>query len=433
MKFTSESYFNPHLAVGAKRVDAIITVSAKGDGSATVLRKGKTLAVFVGDTSGSMDGDKLEQMKHAIRVGINSLDDECLFSVITFNSRAHTILSATKATSDAKQMAHSAVQGLRADGGTEMSKALVAALEEVKRVEAAIALVYFVTDGENEKRDGRSLESALSAAEGRLQANCWGVGTDWDPRDLRKIAGRLLGTADAVPNPEKLQEKFREALAQGMAKGIGDVKLRLWMPKSVNAVTIKQMSPEIADLKGLCNRVDDKTIDVPLGAWGEENRDYHIGFELPAQSEGEEMMVCRPKVVYLDNSSEVVAEGQRIVATWSSDESLTTRINAQVAHFTGQEELADSIREGLEAKARGDVDQATVLLGKAAKIAIQTGNDEVTQRLKKVVDVVDATEGTVRLRSGASKGDEMELDMGGTRTVRRRPAGAGRGSDKEVL
>ena len=37
-----------------------------------------------------------------------------------------------------------------------------------------------------------------------------------------------------------------------------------------------------------------------------------------------------------------------------------------------------SIKEGLEAKARGDVDQATVLLGKAAKIAIQTGNDEVT-------------------------------------------------------
>jgi len=28
----------------------------------------------------------------------------------------------------------------------------------------------------------------------------------------------------------------------------------------------------------------------------------------------------------------------------------------------------------------------------------------------------------VRLRSGSSKGDEMELDMGGTRTVRRRPA-----------
>ncbi|SPF33570.1 conserved hypothetical protein [Syntrophobacter sp. SbD1] len=424
MKFTAESYFNPHLAVGAKRVDAVITVSATGDGSAVVQRKGKMLAIFIGDSSGSMDGDRLQQMKHAIRVGIDCLDEECLFSVINFAGSARTIVPATKATSAAKSAAHDAVQKLRADGGTKMSNALIAALKEAEKADASIVLVYFVTDGENDVNDSKSLEIALSSAEGKLQANCWGVGTDWDPRDLRKIAGRLLGTADAVPDSEKLKEKFREALAQGMAKGIGGVKLRLWMPKTVEAVTIKQMSPEIADLKGLCTRVDDKTIDVPLGAWGEESRDYHIGFELTPQAEGEEMMVCRPKVVYLDNGSEVAADGQRIVATWSSDGSLTTRINAQVAHYTGQEELANSIKEGLEAKARGDVDQATVLLGKAARIAIETGNDEVTQRLKKVVDVVDAAEGTVRLRSGASKGDEMELDMGGTRTVRRRPASA---------
>jgi len=422
MKFTAESFSNPHLAVGAKRIDAVITVCSVNDGAVAVQNKGKTLAIFIGDTSGSMDGNKLQQMKHAVRVGIDCLDEESLFSVISFNSRASTIVPATKATKAAKAAAHEAVQKLRAGGGTEMSNALVSALEEAKDVEAAIALVYFVTDGENEDGDSKSLEGALSAAEGKLQASCWGVGTDWDPRDLRKIAGRLLGSADAVPNPEKLEGKFREALAQGMAKGVGDVRLRLWMPKTVQAVTIKQMSPEIADLKGLCSRVDDKTIEVPLGAWGEENRDYHIGFELTPQAEGEEMMVCRPKVVYQNNGTEVAADGQRIVATWSSDEALTTRINAQVAHYTGQEELASSIKEGLEAKARGDVDQATVLLGRAAKIAIETGNDEVTQRLKKVVDVVDASEGTVRLRSGASKGDDMELDMGGTRTVRRRPA-----------
>ena len=42
--------------------------------------------------------------------------------------------------------------------------------------------------------------------------------------------------------------------------------------------------------------------------------------------------------------------------------------------------------------------------------------------LKKVVDVIDADSGTVRLKSSANKGAELELDMGGTRTVRHRPA-----------
>jgi hypothetical protein len=172
--------------------------------------------------------------------------------------------------------------------------------------------------------------------------------------------------------------------------------------------------------------VDERNTDIPLGAWGVESRDYHVAFELTSQAEGEEMMACRPRIVYTKDGGEVVKDGQRVVAAWTADESLTTRINAHVAHYTGQEELADSIREGLEAKARGDDEQATVLLGKAARIAIQSGNEEVTKRLKKVVDVIDAEKGTVRLRSAGSgaekKAADLELEMGGTRTVRRRPA-----------
>ena len=209
-----------------------------------------------------------------------------------------------------------------------------------------------------------------------------------------------------------------------MAKDIGDVRLRIQAPKSVKIVTVKQVSPEIVDLSKLVKRVDDKNIDIPLGAWGTENREYQIAFELVPQSEGEEMMAGRPKVVYTKNGQEVVIDGERIVAAWSTDISRTSRINEQVAHYTGQEELAQSIKDGLEAKARGDIDSATVLLGKAAKIAVQSGNEEVTARLKKVVDIVDAEVGTVRLKSNAGKAADLELDMGGTMTIRKRTGAA---------
>lgn len=180
------------------------------------------------------------------------------------------------------------------------------------------------------------------------------------------------------------------------------------------------MSPEIQDLMMLTKKIDEKNVDVPIGSWGEESRDYQLGFELQPQDEGEEMMACRTKIVYSVNGREVVVDGQRIIATWTSDESLTARINPQVAHYTGQEELANSIKEGLEAKSRGDIDEATMLLGKAVKIAVESGNEEVTMRLKKVVDVVDVEQGTVRLKSGNNKAADLELDMGGTRTIRKR-------------
>src|SRR5215469_2192798 len=425
VEFTLESFFNPHLALGASRLDVIITATARdAAGSSGQSSQQKKAVAYLVDTSGSMDSEnKLPMAKIALRQAIEVLDEDCLFSIITFNSQAHVVVSLAPATRVNKTAAHERVKQLQAVGGTSMSTALWAAQKEFAKAENAIPYAQFLTDGENNSSDQQDLDNALKACEGRFICDCWGVGVQWRPDELRKIAGQLLGTADAVPDPDHLEAKFQEALARVMSKGVGDVRLRLQLPRTSKLVSVKQMSPEIVDLLKLGRPVDDRNTDIPTGAWSAgESRDYQVAFALEPQSEGEEMMACRPKVVYTQDGAEVVSEGQRIVATWTSDTALSTKIDPNVAHYTGQEELASAIREGLEAKARGNVDQATVLLGKAAKIAIQTGNDEVTARLKKVVDVIDPDQGTVRLKSGDTKGAELELDMGGTRTVRRRPA-----------
>jgi uncharacterized protein YegL len=425
MQFTLEAFFNPYLPVGGSRLDAIITVTAGESSSspAQTIHKAKAIAYLI-DTSGSMDdANKLTMAKVALRQAIGLLDEDSLFSIIAFDSRAHVVVSMKPATRVNKHAAREQINQLTAQGGTSMSTVLRAALVEFAKAGDAIPYAQFLTDGENNNEDRTDLGHALKECEGRFTCDCWGVGVQWRPDELRAIAGQLLGTADAVPDPDHLEARFQEALSRVMSKGIGDVRLRLQLPTTSKIVSVKQMSPEIADLLQLVSSVDDRNTDVPTGAWSAgESRDYHVAFALEPQSEGEEMMACRPKAVFLQDGTEVVAAGQPIVATWTSDETVSTRIDPNVAHYTGQEELASAIREGLEAKARGNIDEATVLLGKAAKIAIQTGNDEVTARLKKVVDVIDSDTGTVRLKSGANKGAELELDMGGTRTVRRRPA-----------
>ncbi len=107
-----------------------------------------------------------------------------------------------------------------------------------------------------------------------------------------------------------------------------------------------------------------------------------------------------------------------VKATWSDDSTLTTRINPAVAHYTGQAELASAIQEGLAAKAAGDDATATLKLGRAAKLAAETGNDDATNRLRRVVDIEDPDTGTVRLKRDASKLDEMALDTASTKTTR---------------
>jgi len=107
-----------------------------------------------------------------------------------------------------------------------------------------------------------------------------------------------------------------------------------------------------------------------------------------------------------------------VKAQWSGDANLTARISPEVAHYTGQAELAAVIQEGLAAKSAGDEATATVKLGRAVQLAQQTGNDEATSRLRRVVDIDNPERGTVRLKRDTSKLDEMALDTASTKTTR---------------
>ena len=109
-----------------------------------------------------------------------------------------------------------------------------------------------------------------------------------------------------------------------------------------------------------------------------------------------------------------------MLAIWTDDEALSTRINQRVAHYTGQEELAQAIQEGLEARRLGDKDTAEAKLGRAVALAHQSGNEETAKLLVKVVDVVDAATGTVQLKKKVEDADEMALDTRSTKTVRTR-------------
>jgi hypothetical protein len=105
-------------------------------------------------------------------------------------------------------------------------------------------------------------------------------------------------------------------------------------------------------------------------------------------------------------------------AVWTDDVALSTRINRQVAHYTGQAELAEVIQEGLEARKAGDDTTATMKFGRAAQLAAASGNTTTSELLATVVDIEDAATGTVRLRRKVDAADEMALDTRSTKTVR---------------
>jgi len=197
-------------------------------------------------------------------------------------------------------------------------------------------------------------------------------------------------------------------MAESMGKRAADVSLRIWTPQHAS-VLLKQVAPEVEDLTSRRTQSGPQVGDYPTGAWAPgESRDYHLAVQLPHPGAvGQEVLASRVSLVAASPHGPEVLDEEKVLAIWTDDEALSTRINQRVAHYTGQEELAQVIQEGLEARRQGDRDTAEAKLGRAVALAHQSGNEDTAKLLVKVVDVVDAATGTVQLKKKVEDADEM--------------------------
>jgi len=419
--FRAEVFQNEFLPDGGTDVHAIVTVSASGVGGAGTSGAGVAEIVMI-DTSGSMTGPMLAAAKHAAQVALDHIPDGTWFAIVSGSHVAQRVFPYPNAPVAIVQMepaaraeAKRAVARLSAQGGTAMSTWLRLA-DQIFATQPAVTQRHAIllTDGKNESEPRDQLTAAVTAVTGRFQCDARGVGERWQVDELREIATALLGTVELIANPADIAEDFRSLLAASLSRGVSDAQLRVWTPQGGQVLFVRQVAPTVEDLTARRTTVTPLVGAYPTGAWADESRDYHVAVRLPSKPLGAEQLAARVQVAV---GGEVVAAGL-VKAAWSDDASLTARISPEVAHYTGQAELASAIQEGLAAKAAGDEATATVKLGRAVQLAAETGNEEATSKLRRVVEIDDEEHGTVRLKRGASRLDEMALDTASTKTSR---------------
>lgn len=422
---------NPYLPIGGTEVHAVVSVTSNSP--VLVGSSVRASEVIIIDTSGSMYGEKINAAKRAARAAIETLRDGVRFAVVAGHREAEMIFPETahlvEADASTRAAALDAVGRLRADGGTRMGSWLLKAAELFDTADEGIRHAILLTDGQNNEMSD-VFEGVLQRLAGRFVCDCRGVGTDWKVEELRRIDSALLGGGPGiVADPADLEADFRAMARASMGKAVADVALRLWTPQNAVVRYVKQVAPTVQDLSERAVERAAQAGDYPTGSWGTESRDYHVCVEVPPGDPGRQLRAGWVRVVLPGEGGaqdQVLASGN-ILAEWTSDEVMATEINPRVAHYTGQAELAQAIQDGLAARREGDEPTATTRLGRAVALAHESGNGETAKLLDRVVDVVDAVTGTVRLKPSVDKVDEMTLDTNSTRTVRTRPRQSGPG------
>jgi hypothetical protein len=420
-QFTAEVFQNEYLAEGATEVHAVVTVTCTGAGTVAASRQTDAVEVIIVDTSGSMDmpPNKIAAARRAARAALEEIVDGSWFAVVSGHSVAQMVYpqhpGLAKMSAVTRAEAAEGVRRLRAGGSTAIGGWITAATALFEQSPpGAKRHAILLTDGKIEGEPPSALPAALELAKGRFQCDCRGIGSDWVVAELRTIAEALLGTVDIVAKPEDLEADFEAMMRSSMSRGIADARLRLWAPQGSEVLFVRQVAPTVEDVTSKGVQVGPLVREFPTGAWADEERDYHVAVRVPVAPPGNERLAARAELVVDDQ----VQAKALVKAVWTTDSDLTTRIDPAVAHYTGQAELADVIQQGLAAKSAGDERTATVLLGKAAKLAHASGNEGTTRLLAKVVDVVDLEAGTVRLKQQVDRSDEMALDTRSTKTTR---------------
>jgi len=418
--FVAEVFQNEFLPAGAATVDAIVTVRSSGGGPIAAAAV-DTVQMIIIDSSGSMSeegGRKMRAAREATQAAIDTIRDGAHFAVVGGNGGAYMIYpheGLAVADSRTRQEAKDRVARVEAKGGTAIGTWLQAAAYLAGLRPNAIAHAVLLTDGKNQHEESWVLDKSIAGCVGLFQCDARGLGADWEIDELRKVASALLGTVDIIPRPEDMAEEFTDLTQAAMGREVGSVALRLWTPKGSEIEYVKQVAPSLQDFTTSAQAQNPLTNDYALGAWsGDEERDYHVRIRIPVGAVGDERLAARVMLV-IDGVDQPAA---LVRAVWTDDERLSTRINREVAHYTGQAELADAIAEGLAARDSGDEQTATVKLGRAVQIANAAGHQDTVRLLQKVVEVDDVASGTVRLKRNVEKTDEMALDVRSTRTVR---------------
>ena len=201
--------------------------------------------VLVIDTSGSMHGPSIEQAKDALHRTLDRLGPEDRFNIIRFASHTSQLFpGARKAGRDAITRAHDYVDGLNAEGGTEMMSALRAALDggvEPGRIRQVVLL----TDGAVGNEDALFRHIAADLGDSRLFTI--GIGSAPNGHFMRRAARHGRGTYTFVGEVSQVRQRMEELFDKLEHPALTHIRLA-WPRDGGGGRTVEAFPDPVPDL-----------------------------------------------------------------------------------------------------------------------------------------------------------------------------------------
>ena len=361
---------------------------------------------FVLDRSGSMAGEKIDNLKTAVKLVVDELGPDDVVSIVIFDDRAEVLVPSQPATDrdGLKRM----VDRITDRGGTEMSKGMRLGLKELQTHMTAdrVSRMVLLTDGQTFGDEEDCVNIAKECQKLGIPIVAFGLGEDWNEDLLDEIAEETKmsgGFADFIEQPNQILTRFQEVLQSMKGTVAKNAYLTLRLVQGVNPRQVWRVMPLIANLG--YQVLSDRDVQVSLGDLERDiGQAILVELMLPSRPPGR-YRLAQAEVSYDIPSKNVHAEKVRsdIIVEYTTDQEAVKQVNAKVMNLVEKATAFRLQTRALQAAKSGDVQRATQLLRQSATRLLNLGEQELAtvaleeaRRLEQGQEMTSA--GTKRLR-----------------------------------
>jgi Ca-activated chloride channel family protein len=391
---------------GEQAVYALVDIKAgQGTGFGTM----PSNIALVLDRSGSMDGEKMDNLKEAVGYVVDRLADDDLVSVTIFDDQVETLVPSRPAKDRDEIKAKLAEVITR--GGTQISDGLSAGLAEAKKGFAAdrISRALLLTDGQTWDDEDACLRLADEAGKQGVAITSIGIGNEWNEKLLLQIAERSHGNSHWIQNPIAILDAFRQEVDGMQAVAATNLTITGRMSPGVRPVRVYTTAPMIADIStrainsGSIIRADLGSLDAKTGqkvliearvpaqqAGPFRLGQIEIGYDVPAQGLTSQSIKSDLNVVFATNAADAA------------------KVNAEVMNLVEKVTAFKLQTRALTEARTGNITAATRQFQAAATVLLDLGEDELADAVEREIASLKKTgtftaAGTKKLEYGTRK------------------------------
>ena len=366
----------PNVPVTNTQQLAYVLIEAKPTGAMANVQMPLNFSLVL-DHSGSMSGEKLRNLKEAVKLVLDRMGPQDYVSVTIFDDNAQVVSPSQPLTNP--DHLKSLVDGIRDGGGTEMSKGMRLGLTEVQKAldPSRVSRILLLTDGQTFGDEDLCQQLGADAGQRGVPITALGLGDDWNEELLDAVANASGGVSDFIDTPDKIQQTFQSALQSMQATVVNNAQLILRLVGGVTPRQVWRVIPLISQLSP--RALSDRDVQVDLGDLEkEQGQAILVELLLPPRPAGR-YRIAQAEVNYDVPAAGVAGEKARgdILLTFTDDATLAQQYDPRVMNLVEKVTAFKLQTRALDEAQAGNIAGATQKLRAAATRLLEMGESEL--------------------------------------------------------